>query len=126
MSGPHNLNIQCSYTFNDEVNCKECYGLHHSIDSLSEIAVECKADGDTMYQLETAKKNIIDYLKHLMRDTQQKRVKEYVFANLKENIAVWLRDFCQKVLPVKFRESQQDYYGKKGISLLVAKAKRIY
>ena len=74
LSGPHNLNIQCSYTLNDEVNCKECYGLYHSIDSLSEIAVECKADGDTMYQLETAKKNIIDYLKNLMRDTQQKNM----------------------------------------------------
>ena len=46
-----------------------------------------------MYQLETAKKNIIDYLKDLMEDTQQNKAKEYAFANLKENIAFWLRDF---------------------------------
>ena len=70
-----------------------------------------------MYQLETAKKNIIDYLKHLIRDPQQQKAKEYAFANLKKNTAFWLRDFRQKVLPVKFRESQQDYYGKKGIRL---------
>ena len=67
MSEPYNLNLQCSYTLNDEVNCKECYDLCHSIDSLFEIAIECKADEDTMYELETAK-NIIDYLKHLTRD----------------------------------------------------------
>ena len=119
MSDPDNLNLQCPYTLNDEVNCKECYDLCHSIDSLSEIAVEFEADEDTMYELETAMKNIIDYLKHLMRNSQKKKAEEYAFPNLKENIAFWLRDFCQKVLPVKFRESQQDYYGKKGISLHV-------
>ena len=119
MSDPDNLDLQCSYILNDEVNCKECYNLSHSIDSLSEITVECKADGDIMYELETAKKNITDSLKHLIRDTQQKKAKEYVFASLKENIAFWLIDFCQKVLPVKIRESQQDCYGKKGISLHV-------
>ena len=63
---------------------------------------QCKADEDTVYELEAAKKNIIDYLKHLIRDAQQKKAKEYAFANLKENTAFWLRGFCQKVLPVKF------------------------
>ena len=87
---------------NDEVNCKDSYDLCHSIDSLSEIAIVCKADEDTMYELETAKKNIIDYLKHLIRDAQQKKAKEYAFANLKENTAFSLTDFCLNVLPVKF------------------------
>ena len=55
---------------NDEVNWKECYDTCHTIDSLSKIAVECKADEDKMYECETAKKNIIDNLKNLMTDTQ--------------------------------------------------------
>ena len=38
LSDPDNLNLQCSYTLND-VTCKECYDLYHSIDSLSEIAI---------------------------------------------------------------------------------------
>ena len=119
-SDPDNLNLQCSYTLNDEIKCKECYDLCHSIDSLYQIAVQCKAEEDKMYQLETAKakKDIIDYLKHLIRDAQKQKAKEYPFANLKENTAFWLRDFCQKVFPLQFQESKQDYYGKKGISLI--------
>ena len=58
LSDPNNLNLQCSFTFNDEINCK---------DSLSEIAVECKAYEDTVYEIQTGKKNITDYLKHLIR-----------------------------------------------------------
>ena len=96
LSDPDNLNLQCSYTLNDEVNCKECYDLRHSIDSLSETAIECKADEDTIYEPETAKKKIIDYLKHLIRDAQQKKAKEHAFVNLNENTAFWLRHFCQK------------------------------
>ena len=35
-----------------------------------------------MYELEAAKKNIIDYLKHLIRDAEQKKAKEYALANI--------------------------------------------
>ena len=31
----------------------------------------------------------------------------------------WLKDYCQKVIPMKFREGQVDYFGKKGLSLHV-------
>ena len=119
LSDSDHLKLQCSYTLNDEANCKECYDLCHSIVSPSEIAIECKTDEDTMHELEKTKKNVKDYWKHLIRDAQKKKAEEYAFSKLKEITASWLRDFCQKVLPIKFRESQQDYYGRKGISLHV-------
>ena len=31
--------------------------------------------------------------------------------------AFWLKDFCQKIVPVRFREVQKEYFGKKRMSL---------
>ena len=36
-------------------------------------------------------------------------------------VAFWLKDFGQKVLSMKFRESQNEYFGKKGMSFYTAK-----
>ena len=52
-------------------NCKECYDSCHSVDSLSEIAVECKAYEETMYERKQRRKTLFK----IMRDTQQKRAK---------------------------------------------------
>ena len=30
---------------------------------------------------------------------------------------LWIRDYCQKILPMEFRESQSSYFGKKGMTL---------
>ena len=32
-------------------------------------------------------------------------------------MAFWLKDFIQKVLPIKLKEGQKEYFGKKGMSL---------
>ena len=31
----------------------------------------------------------------------------------------WIKNFCQKILPVRYREGQREYFGKEGISLNV-------
>ena len=36
-------------------------------------------------------------------------------------VAFWLKNFSQKVLPMNFRECQNEYFGKKGMSLNTAK-----
>jgi hypothetical protein len=43
--------------------------------------------------------------------------KSEVFELLSETKGLWIRDFCQKVLPMRFRERQCDYFGKKGMTL---------
>ena len=58
-------------------------------------------------------------MKHLVRDVQQQKAKHEAFNKLGENTAFWLKDFCQKILPMRYREVQRDYFGKKGISLHV-------
>ena len=65
---------------------------------------------DTKYDLETAIKDVHSYMKHLMKDAQQKRAKIDAFTNLSDNTAFWLKDFCQKILPVRYREGQREYF----------------
>lgn len=52
-----------------------------------------------------------------MRHVQQNKAKIEAFNSLSETTALWIRDYCQKVLPMKFRESQSSYFGKKGMTL---------
>ena len=54
-----------------------------------------------------------------MRDAQQKKAKIDAFKLLDKETGFWLKDFCQKILPAKFREGQKQYFGKKGMSLHV-------
>ena len=54
-----------------------------------------------------------------MRNSQQKKARSEAFDKLIESAGFWLKDFCQKIIPVKFRDSQKGYFGKKGMSLHV-------
>ena len=36
---------------------------------------------------------------------------------IKKCIRLWIRDCCQKVLPMQFTEGQCSYFGKKGMNL---------
>ena len=58
-------------------------------------------------------------MQHQIRDAQQKLAKVTVFQNLDKVTGFWLKDYCQKVLPAKYREMQKEYFGKKGMTLHV-------
>ena len=69
-----------------------------------------------MFMMVIAIKDIIEYIKHFIRDAQQSKVKSYVSHKIDNNSALWLRDFSQKIIPVKYCESQKEYSGKKGMT----------
>ena len=100
-------------------SCNDCFSLNHSMNEIRRFAVDNASDNDTMYDIDIAIKDIIDYIKHLMRDCQQKKAKTHAFNSLDNETAFWLKDFCQKVIPTRFREGQKEYFGKKGMSLHV-------
>ena len=61
--------------------------------------------------------DIISFIKHIMRDAQQKKTKSESFSLLNDESCFWLKDYAQKILPLKFQEGQKDYFGKKGMSM---------
>ena len=52
-----------------------------------------------------------------MRDAQQKKAKSESFSLLNDESCFWLKDYAQKILPLKFCEGHKDYFGKKGMSM---------
>ncbi|KAG8180402.1 hypothetical protein JTE90_025452 [Oedothorax gibbosus] len=65
---------------------------------------------DTKYDFIMATENIFDWLKHNIRYVQQNKAKIDVLAKLNDTTCVWIRDWAQKVLPIKYRESQKEYF----------------
>ena len=80
--------------------------------------VKEKGYNDMIY-VSVAIEDIKTYIKHQVRDAQQKLAKVLVFQSIDEETVFWLKDYCQKVLPIKYREGQKGYSGKKGMSLHV-------
>ena len=48
---------------------------------VQKIANENSENQDLQYDIEVAMKAIFDYIKHLMRDAQQKKAKEFAFSH---------------------------------------------
>ena len=99
--------------------CNDCVQLWQAINDVSELAD--KSTPINQYDTKTAIADIKAYVSHLIRDVQQQKAKVYAFSCLEkdETALFWLKDYCQKVIPMKFREGQVDYFGKKGMSLHV-------
>ena len=95
--------------------CKDCVELWEAIDAVRVIG-EASESLEAHYDLKTATEDIKLYVNHLFRDAQQKKTKPFA---LDEASCFLLKDYCQKILPMKFREGQIDYFGKKGMALHV-------
>ena len=111
-------------SLNHEAQCPEmsnevCVDCHNLISCLDEIQtlVSTVANEADLYDVSISINNIIIYMKHQMRDYQQRQAKSYCFNRLDSKTALWIKDFAQKVLPQNYREGQKEYFGKKGMSL---------
>ena len=92
--------------------CKECVELWNAIDATRVIG-EASESLQAQYDIKTAIEDIKLYVKHIIRDVKQKKAKTFAFDSLDEASCFSLKDYCQKILPMKFREGQTDYSGKK-------------
>ena len=113
LSDPGKKELQTSVNLCDTV-CEECNELCEVLDEMNNLGV---VEESLLYDIKVASASIIDYMKHLMRDFQQKKAKVDAYKQLDNKTGFWLKDFDQKVLPVRFREGQKEYFGKKGMSM---------
>ena len=96
--------------------CQECFELIQNIQSVHDT-VKRVGSPENVYDMEQAVAAVFEYVQHQMRDSQQKKAKTTCLDDMNDVSAFWLRDFAQKILPMKYREGQREYFGKKGMSL---------
>ena len=82
-----------------------------------QLIIKYNENLDAVCDRNTVIKDIIEHIKHLVRDVQQSKAKSYAFDKVDNNSAFWLCDFSQKIIPIKYCESQKEYFGKKGMTL---------
>ena len=75
--------------------CKICYILCETIEEIQNL-VNLKLDQDTNYDLEIALQNMHEYMRHLIIDYQQKKVKSEAFDELSELMGFSLRISTRK------------------------------
>lgn len=72
------------------------------------------------HDFEQSRKNIHEWKAHIVRAVNQDMSKSNIIENLKSNQALLIMDWAMKFLPQSFRESQQNWFGKQGLSWHVA------
>ena len=79
--------------------CYDCLDLFKVIQFAVDTSKD-KTTEDTMHDINATINDIFLSLKHLIRN---------------EETCFWLKDFCQKIILVRFREGQKEFFGKKSM-----------
>lgn len=108
---------ECSHT-QDGV-CDRCSLVEVSIREVEDTLKVIVADSDEMDELtfntEQAKRSISAWKAHLLRAVNQDEARVNVMEKLDENSVFLVQDWAMKFLPRKYRESQSDWFAKRGI-----------
>ena len=65
-----------------------------------------------MFLFRTVKHAILSWKSHILRSTNQDRVRLDVLEQLDEKNILIVNDWAMKFLPQRYRESQADWFGK--------------
>lgn len=73
-------------------------------------------DDDLLYCYNQAAQAIESWKSHLLRSVQQDKARTDILQRLDESSVLITQDWAMKFLPQKYRETQADWFGKRGIS----------
>lgn len=109
-----------------DLRCDRCElipSVFDEVDSaLKDLSIGSEEEKEMVYVIAQAKKNIQAWKAHLLRAINQDEARLNLLQSLDPTSMLVVLDWAMKLLPKKFRESQSDWYGKKGISWHIAVA----
>ena len=101
----------------------DCANIIRTLDFFDEQInqiIDIEQRNELQYDFQQVREAIIELMRHLIRAVQQDNAKSMLLGQMDEETALVTIDWSQKILQQKHREGQSEYYGKKGMSLLVA------
>lgn len=109
----------CDHTHDED--CERCSSLHATLDEIIEKVKQTKYPSvddhdEAQYIAESAKTAINSWKCHIMRSVNQDKARTDVLDLLDDESVLIVNDWAMKFLPRKYRESQTDWFGKRGIS----------
>ena len=116
---------KCDHEHNKR--CDRCEILPTVFHEIQEVlgSVDCDEErGEIEYEISEARQNIQAWKAHLLRSINQDAARHEILKNLDAKSIFLTMDWAMKFLPRKFRESQSDWFGKRGIPWHISVAMR--
>lgn len=108
--------------------CDRCNRLEHSIykieEALNLVTTSEEELDELTFSTEQAKHSIVTWKAHLLRSVNQDNARVNAVDNLNEESVMLEQDWAMKYLPRKYRESQRDWFAKRGIPWHITVATR--
>ena len=110
---------RCDHDHTDK--CDRCQGLLENLTEIERLLSETKFPSDeerdeAVYLFQTAKLAILSWKAHILRLANQDQARLDALEHLGEGDVLIVNDWAMKFLPQRYRESQADWFGKRGIS----------
>ena len=110
----------CSHSHDHEDKCLSCEVLKGALKQIGNAVadfplMEDERD-DMQYAFRLAVQAIESWKAHQLRSLQQDKARSTTLASLDESSVLITQDWAMKWLPQRYRETQADWFGKRGIS----------
>jgi hypothetical protein len=111
-------NLKCDHDHSR--NCNDCILIEITIKEIEEETYKSNFNPETtvefMDQISAYKNNIFEWEYHIMRTFCQDMIKNEVLNNLTDLDIYIHMNWAMKFIPISYRESQEQFFGKRGIS----------
>ncbi|CAC5380307.1 unnamed protein product [Mytilus coruscus] len=114
----HNFATKCNHSHTQ--SCEKCKLVDSCVNivekAFSNLDIPKTLSDEISYELENGARNVLEWKRHLLRTVHQDGARNDVLSDLKDNQGLLIMDWGMKFLPFIYRETQSDFFGKKGIS----------
>ncbi|XP_063436619.1 uncharacterized protein LOC134718051 [Mytilus trossulus] len=123
--GTKDYTSSCSHLHQN--SCNQCEELDTVLECLMGVSKTITYDNDdqrddTMYTISESVRAVHEWKKHILRSVNQDIARKSVLENLKEDEMLVERDWAMKFIPMQYRESQSNWFGKRGLNWHVSVA----